>query len=110
MLVAEAKKNFASRSSAIGALYAFEAQQPATSQSKLDGLREHYDVDLEAESYFVLHANDYGEKNLLAAEMEKLSDDDRAIALAACEHTCTAMWNTLTGLFGDQSCAGTMPV
>ena len=107
-LVSEAKKNFGSRAAAIGALYAFEAQQPATAHSKLEGLREHYDVGEAGEAYFVLHANDYGEKTMLASEMQKLSDDDRAIALEACERTCVAMWNALSGIY-PQSCDGAMP-
>ena len=34
-------------------LYAFEAQQPNTSQSKLDGLKEHYNVGEKGEEYFL---------------------------------------------------------
>jgi pyrroloquinoline-quinone synthase len=108
-LVAEAKKNFSARAPAIGALYAFEAQQPKTSKSKLLGLREHYDVGEAGESYFALHADDYGEKDMLASELQKLSEGDRAIALEACETTCQAMWNALSGLYPAQSCAGAVP-
>ncbi len=105
-LVAETSKAFASRATAIGALYAFEAQQPATAKSKLDGLREHYDLGAAGEAYFALHADDYGEKDTLGAEMMKLSSDDRAIAVAACERTCRAMWRALDGVYGA---AGTLP-
>jgi pyrroloquinoline-quinone synthase len=97
VLVAEAASAFASPASAIGALYAFEAQQPSTAKSKLDGLREHYGVGEEGEAYFVLHAGEYGERDVLGAEMMKLSAADRAVAVAACERTCVAMWNALSG-------------
>jgi pyrroloquinoline-quinone synthase len=108
-LVSETSKAFASRATAIGALYAFEAQQPATSKSKLDGLREHYDVGAAGEAYFELHAGDYGERDMLVAEMMKLSADDGAIAVAACARTCRAMWRALDGVHGAESCAGTLP-
>ena len=99
-LIEDATKAFGSRAAAIGALYAFEAQQPKTAKSKLEGLREHYAVGEKGEAYFVLHADDYGEKGILAREMLKLSETDRAIALASCERTCKAMWNALTGVHG----------
>lgn len=104
-LVAETSNAFASRATAIGALYAFEAQQPATSKSKLDGLRAHYDVGAAGEAYFALHADDYGERDTLGGEMMKLAPADRALAVAACERTCRAMWRALDGVYG----AGALP-
>jgi pyrroloquinoline-quinone synthase len=42
----------------LGVLYALEASQPAISQTKLTGLREHYGIgdDSSGQSYFKLHA------------------------------------------------------
>ena len=55
------------------ALYAFEAQQPYTAQSKLAGLREHYQQLPEpCGEYFRLHTDDFDEPALLAAQMEAL--------------------------------------
>lgn len=53
-LLAVGENAFASVPEALGALYSFEVQQPATAQSKLDGLREHYagTVDEGAQAYF----------------------------------------------------------
>jgi Pyrroloquinoline quinone (Coenzyme PQQ) biosynthesis protein C len=41
-LVSSVKNCFGSYAGALGALYAFEAQQPATATSKLEGLKKHY--------------------------------------------------------------------
>lgn len=53
-----ARNNFKGEAEAVGALYAFGAQQPHTSQSKLDGLREHYHVVEKGEEYFLVYAFD----------------------------------------------------
>ena len=41
-LVSSVKNCFRSYAGALGALYAFEAQQPATASSKLEGIKRHY--------------------------------------------------------------------
>lgn len=87
---------FARRSTALGALYAFEAQQPATSVTKLEGLRTHYPVDRAAERYFETHAGDYGEAEFLSTAVEALSPEGREEALAACETMAGALWNALS--------------
>lgn len=91
---------FADRVTALGALYAFEAQQPHTSQSKLQGLREHY-AQLGAASgeYFRIHADDYDEPALLARSMDDLSPADQARAVDACERMSRALYDALTGIY-----------
>ncbi|HXX69455.1 MAG TPA: iron-containing redox enzyme family protein [Polyangiaceae bacterium] len=106
-LTAHAERLFAEPVTALGALYAFEAQQPSTARSKLDGLCERYGLSEDAAAYFRAHADDYGERDRLAARAEALSRMDLAIARQACEQACLAMWAVLDGAMGDaaEACA-----
>ena len=64
-LVDAARELFADRTTALGALYAFESQQPYTAQSKLAGLREHYQqLPACCGEYFRLHEDDFDEPAL----------------------------------------------
>ena len=92
----ECLRSFADRADAIGALYAFEAQQPATAQSKLAGLRAHYGMNDEQTAYFRLHASDYGERDMLRERLA--AETDEARVTAACERVCRAMWSALDGI------------
>jgi pyrroloquinoline-quinone synthase len=100
-LLDEARGSFATPASAIGALYAFEAQQPSTARSKLDGLGEHYGVTGRPAAYFTAHADDYGERNMLRERAARLSDDEAASAVRACERMCLAMWDALSGILAE---------
>ncbi len=84
---------------ALGALYAFEAQQPHTSKSKLDGLNKHYGMSDAAKEYFVVHADDVQEAALLRTEIAKLSEADFARAKNACAIVCSAMLGALDGIY-----------
>jgi pyrroloquinoline-quinone synthase len=98
-LVATARELFSDKATALGALYAFEAQQPLTAQSKLKGLGDHYQqLPERAGLYFDLHKDDFAEPAMLAGAMETLSEEDRARALAACEKMCEALYDALTGV------------
>jgi pyrroloquinoline-quinone synthase len=99
-LVALANTSFADRPSALGALYAFEQQQPATAQSKLDGLRRHYALPAPAEVYFDVHKADEEEPRWLAEQIETLSPEEFAQARAACESMAAALWSGLDGVLG----------
>ncbi len=99
-LVATAREAFRDPVEALGALYAFECQQPSTARSKLDGLREHYAVADEATAYFRIHADDYGEREHLRGLAATLPGRDYARAKGACERTCKAMWTALDGIMG----------
>lgn len=101
---------FAEKASAMGALYAFEAQQPFTAQSKLKGLKEHYPQLPEACGvYFEMHENDFDEPSMLAEGMAQLSDAEQALAVAACERMSCALWDALSGIHarygGESACA-----
>lgn len=98
-LVAAARNNFQSEPEAVGALYAFEAQQPHTSQSKLDGLREHYSVGAKGEEYFKVHASDFAEAELLRSYANKMTDEEFARAKTACAVVCAAMFGALDGIY-----------
>lgn len=89
---------FAQPTTALGALYAFEAQQPATATSKLEGLRTHYDLPTAAEVYFETHAGDKHEVEKLLDMMETMSEPDRGRAIEACEVMAERLWDTLTGV------------
>jgi pyrroloquinoline-quinone synthase len=85
---------------ALAVLYAVEAGQPEVSQTKLDGLTEHYGVGPEepGAAYFALHARLDHEhaatsRKLLEAQA---GDDDRLVALA--EAALRGNWVLLDGV------------
>jgi pyrroloquinoline-quinone synthase len=97
-LVNAVQKNNASYAGALGALYAFERQQPATAASKLDGLKKHYQRWNADETYFTIHASDFEEPALLEEKYHSLSISDKKVAEDACQQTCSLLWNALTGI------------
>ena len=97
-LVMTAERLFSDPVTALGALYAFEAQQPATAASKLEGLELHYDMPAAAHTYFEVHADDDHEAEELMEKLEGLSPEDRATAVEACERMAESLWNALTGV------------
>jgi len=101
-LRSSAERLFSTPATALGALYAFEAQQPTTSASKLEGLKQHYSFSPDAETYFAVHANDESEAQWLAEKLTGLAPGQREVAADACEHMCRAMWEALSGIYsGD---------
>jgi pyrroloquinoline quinone (PQQ) biosynthesis protein C len=103
-LVDTARRLFADRATAWGALYAFEAQQPGTSEEKLKGLVEHYGFGAAdaASEYFRIHAADYNEADeIVTALGEDPSVDDHAVE--ACGEMSAALWEALSGVLAAQS-------
>jgi pyrroloquinoline-quinone synthase len=98
-LVTAASNLFKTKPEAIGALYAFEAQQPYTSRAKLDGLNEHYSVSDEGKEYFRVHADDVVEVELLKQRVNELSEEEFARTKTACAMVCTAMYGALDGVY-----------
>ena len=98
-LVALSHDLYSSPATAIGALYAFEAQQPLTSRLKLDGLKKHYQVEEAGLRYFEVHADDESEPKILLTEAEILSDEEYLEARGACEQMAKAMWNALDSVY-----------
>ncbi len=101
-LVTTTEYHYSTYPGALGALYAFEAQQPSTTTSKLDGLRKHYSHWKADEIYFTIHANDYEEPAMLEEKINGLNENDKAIALSACESTCKGLWDALSGIMEEQ--------
>jgi pyrroloquinoline-quinone synthase len=101
-LVSTTESCYSTYAGALGALYAFEAQQPATASSKLDGLRKHYSHWKADETYFKVHENDLAEPAMLEEKISLLSENDQAIAQSACASTCKALWDALTGIMEAQ--------
>lgn len=98
-LVGTARELFADRVTALGALYAFESQQPYTAQSKLKGLREHYRQLPECcGEYFRLHTDDFDEPALLAEQMNALPPAEANRAVEACARLSIALHDALTGI------------
>lgn len=96
---------FGEKTEAAGALYAFEAQQPITSRTKLDGLLEHYSMSDKGREYFRVHADDLAEAELLRARIQAMSDEEFARTKTACALLCAAMWNALDGVYYGDSIA-----
>jgi pyrroloquinoline-quinone synthase len=90
----------ASPATALGALYAFEAQQPKVAQSKLDGLERHYRAQCPevSVSYFAAHVDDYEEPAMLEAKLAGMSPAEQAEAREACDRMGQALWGALDGI------------
>jgi pyrroloquinoline-quinone synthase len=93
-----ATSSFSDEPEALGALYAFEAQQPGTAQTKLDGLKQHYPVGPRGEAYFATHAGDAHETTLLEQRLLQLDDAELDRASTACAMTSAALWLALDGV------------
>jgi pyrroloquinoline-quinone synthase len=103
-LLETANELFSERVTALGALYAFEAQQPATSQSKLAGLKAFYQLPKTVEPYFETHSHNEHESEELLARIAELPSESHATVVEACEQMSAALWNALTGIH-DAECA-----
>jgi len=99
VLVGSAQKFFSVRPEALGALYSFEAQQPVTSQTKLEGLNEHYNLNTAQKEYFAVHAGDVREAEDIREMILKLSDEEFERAAGACTGRFAAMWAALDGVY-----------
>lgn len=90
------------RLEALGVMYAIEAGQPDVSQTKLDGLAEHYGVatDEPGAAYFALHAerdHDHAAESRRALEQEAGdADADRLVEVA--EAALKGNWTLLNGV------------
>jgi pyrroloquinoline-quinone synthase len=100
-LVETTDKLFRDRATSLGALYAFEIQQPLTAASKLEGLRAHYTLPAAAEVYFEAHKEDWDEPATLRGRMDELKPEESARAEAACEEMSRALREALDGLAAE---------
>ena len=103
-LIEASESLFALPATALGAMYAFEAQQPATAKSKLDGLKRHYNLPIEVEPYFEVHSSNWHESEKILSALAKLSSEDQVQAEAACAKMAESLWNALTGIY-EETCS-----
>ena len=104
VLMETAHELFSQPTTALGALYAFESQQPATAQSKLAGLKAFYQLPKSVEPYFETHSHNEHEAEKLLERIGALPSDSHATVVLACEKMSTALWDALTGIH-DAECA-----
>jgi pyrroloquinoline-quinone synthase len=104
-LTRTAARLFARPATALGGLYAFECQQPATAQSKLDGLRKHYQLPAEAEPYFEVHSHNEHEARKILAQIEALPAAEQELAGLACAEMAEGLWNALSGIHSEDCMA-----
>ena len=97
-LLATAQDLFATPATALGALYAFEAQQPDTAKSKLEGLKAFYNLPQTVEPYFEIHSDNAHEVEKLLEQLDALPPADLNRALDACEQMSIALWDALSGI------------
>ena len=95
---------FSNSNTALGALYAFEVQQPETAKSKLTGLKEFYQLPDKVEPYFVTHSHNEHEAEKLLDLIDALPADSQEVVVEACEQMSRALWDALTGIH-DAECA-----
>ena len=98
-LVENARRLFTTRASTLGAMYAFEAQQPETTKSKLAGLRTHYSSPAAVEPYFEIHSTNWHESEKILRCISSLSPEEQTKALVACEKMAESLWDALTGIY-----------
>ena len=103
-LLETAEYLFSEKETALGALYAFEAQQPETAKSKLAGLKEFYQLPEKVEPYFETHSHNEHEAEKLLARISDLPSDSHETVVQACEQMSRALWDALTGIH-DAECA-----
>lgn len=103
-LLKTAEKLFSESETALGALYAFEAQQPETAKSKLTGLKEFYQLPKKVEPYFETHSHNEHEAEKILERIGELPSDSQEIVAQACEQMSSALWDALTGIH-DAECA-----
>lgn len=85
----------------LAALYAYESQIPAVSESKIDGLKKHYGFsEPESYHYFTVHIeadreHSAAERALLA---ENIRPENAAAVTVAAERVLNALWELLSGV------------
>lgn len=97
-LVDTARELFSEPTTALGALYAFEAQQPETAHSKLTGLKAFYELPASVEPYFETHSHDDHESEKLLESIGALPAESHPEIVAACEQMSRSLWDALTGI------------
>ena len=85
----------------IAALYAYESQIPAVSESKIDGLRRFYGIDSPAgTAYFSVHVEADKEHSAVErALLEKhVNNENAESAKQSADRVLDSLWNMLSGV------------
>ena len=84
----------------LGALYAYESQFPGVASAKIEGLTDRYGItDEETLRFFRVHEYADVEHSAVCRELlDRLSEDEKAEAVAAGEELARALWNFLSGV------------
>ncbi len=79
---------FSEPASALGALYAFEAQQPRIAISKLQGIKDYYPLPEMAVSYFKVHSQNAQEVDKIRISINELPKEEKSVVINSCELMC----------------------
>lgn len=85
----------------LGALYAYESQIPAVSESKIDGLIRHYQFsDSESYRYFTVHIEADREHSAVERKLleKNIRPENAESVTAAVDRTLSALWELLSGV------------
>ena len=84
----------------LGALYAYESQFPGVASAKIEGLIERYGIaDEKTLRFFRVHETaDVEHSSVCRSLLERLSEAEKAEAIAAGEELAGALWNFLSGV------------
>ena len=85
----------------LGALYAYESQIPAVSESKIDGLKKHYGFDDPKQfEYFSVRVEADREHAAAEREMlaEQMTNENAPSVQASVDRVLGALWNLLSGV------------
>jgi pyrroloquinoline-quinone synthase len=90
-----------STAEALAALYSYESQIPAVSESKIDGLKKHYGF-AEAKDYKYFSVHIEADREHAAAERamlkEHISEENASSVMTAVDRTLSALWEMLSGV------------
>lgn len=85
----------------LAALYAYESQIPAVSESKIDGLKKHYGFsDPQAYEYFSVHIAADREHSATERALlnEHVTDANSSSVIASIDRVLNALWDLLSGV------------
>jgi pyrroloquinoline-quinone synthase len=85
----------------LAALYAYESQIPAVSESKIDSLLRFYGIeDPDALAYFRVHVEADREHSAVERKLleQHITEENKAAVLASVDKTLDALWEMLSGI------------
>lgn len=91
---------------ALGSLYAYESQVPEIADSKIEGLKRHFNVqDPRTLAFFEVHKEaDVQHRESVKGLIEGLSVEERAEAKNAANLACRVLWDFLSDVYEANGC------